>query len=243
MARPPTAFATTRWSLVARAVGTDDNARKALGELLAAYWQPLYAFLRRAGRSPEDASDLVQGLFTRLVEKDALAQVEPGPARGRFRSFLLRALQHFAANAHRHDRAAKRGGGTTVSLEAAAMTAAEATVQRDLVTQETPERHFERSWALAVLANALERVGEEFAQRGRGPLFAQLRGYLDLEPRHTPYADLARELGMTEGAVKVAVHRLRERFRTVLRATVAETLANESEIDDEIDALLTALQR
>lgn len=234
-------FHTTRWSLVTRAAGAGEAARAALGDLLAAYWQPLYVWLRRRGHGPEDAADLVQGLFARWIEKQELAQLDKRPERGRFRAFLLTAADHFAANQRDRAMAHKRGGGrTVVPLDSAVVAALEDEV---LASHETPERLYLRHWARTVLAAAQRRLAQEFAARGRGAVFARIEGYLDADPHATPYAQVAQELGMTEGAVKVAVHRLRQRFGELLRDEVAQTLDSEAEVQDELAVLRSAFAR
>jgi RNA polymerase sigma-70 factor (ECF subfamily) len=236
-------FHTTRWSLVARAGGNGEAGRRALGELLGTYWPPLYSWLRRTGTPAADAQDLVQGLFERLIEKDELARLDADPARGRFRSFLLTALQHFAANERKRAGAQKRGGSAQVIALDPAVLAGSETEFAAPATSETPERLFLRHWAVAVIDAAMRRIAAEFEARGRGAVFARLRGCLDTEPERIRYADLGRELGLSEGAVKVAVHRLRERCREVLRQEVAGTLLDGEDLDDEIAVLRDACRR
>jgi RNA polymerase sigma factor (sigma-70 family) len=236
-------FHTTRWSLVARAGGQGEASRQALGDLLGAYWPPLYAWLRRQGHGAEDAQDLVQGLFARLIEKQELARIDVSPERGRFRAFLLTALRHFAANERKKATAGKRGGGVTLlRLDAATLALVEADLGDALTSAETPESHYVRQWATTVIETALRRMAAEFAARGRTPVFERIRGFLDAEPDRIPYATIARDLGTTEGAIKVAVHRLRARFRTVLRDEVAQTLDHEDQVDDELSVLLAAFR-
>jgi RNA polymerase sigma factor (sigma-70 family) len=237
------AFHTTRWSVVARAGGKGEEARRSLGELFTAYWPPLYSWLRRSGTPAADAQDLVQGLFARLIEKDELARIDADPARGRFRSFLLTALQHFAANERKKAGAHKRGGPAQVlALDPSALAGAEAEFVEP-ATHETPERLYLRHWAATLIDAAMRRVAAEFEARGRAAVFARIRGCLDAEPERVRYAELGRELGLGEGAVKVAVHRLRARFREVLRSEVADTLADAGELDDEIAVLMAACRR
>jgi RNA polymerase sigma-70 factor (ECF subfamily) len=241
---PDPSFHTTRWSLVARAGGKGEEARRSLGELLGAYWPALYGWLRRTGTPSPDAQDLVQGLFARLIEKDELARIDANPDRGRFRSFMLTALQDFAANERKKANAWKRGGQAhIVALDPAVLACAEAELEAEPATHATPERLFLRQWALTLIDAALQRVANEFAARGRSAVFDRIRGFLDAEPQRIRYADVGRELGLTEGAVKVAVHRLRERFREVLRQEVAETLASHEDLEDEISVLLDACRR
>jgi RNA polymerase sigma factor (sigma-70 family) len=238
---PPGAarFATTRWSLVVSA-GSDSSpeGRAALESLCAAYWYPLYAFERRGGTAAEDARDMVQGFFAELLEKDYLAQADR--ERGRFRTFLITAFRHFASKARERERALKRGGGRpNLPLD---FEDGESRYLREPSDERTPERLFERRWALTLLDEAMARLRAEHAAAGRGELFEALRGCLGAGGRETgPYAGIGARLGMSEGAVKVAVHRLRRRYRDVLRAAIAETVADPSEVDDEIRHLMEAL--
>jgi RNA polymerase sigma-70 factor (ECF subfamily) len=230
-------FQTTRWSLVAAAGnGGSPAARQALGELYQSYWYPLYAYIRRRGHGPEAARDLTQEFFTRLLESEGLAAVDRG--RGRFRSFLLAACQHFLANEHDRAVALKRGGGRPVlPLD---FGDADARYQREPAHEATPERLFERRWALALLASVLDRLSAEYQSANKGPVFEVLKTYLTGD-RGQSYGEAARVLGMTEGAVKVAVHRLRARYREVLRDEIGQTLDDPAAVDDEIRALFAAL--
>lgn len=231
-------FATTRWTLVVAAgAAPSPDADAALANLYAAYWYPLYAFLRARGHGVEDAQDLVQAFFVHLLEKKALTQAQP--TRGRFRSFLLASLKNFAANEHDRRSAMKRGGGApVVPLE---IEGAEGRFQLDPSTDETPDTLFDRQWALTLLDRVLTRLGDETARK---PLhFERLKVYLTGEdPDHT-YAETAAALGMSEGAVKVAVHRLRRRFRECLREEIAETVSSAEEIEDEIRHLWSSVGR
>ncbi len=231
---PPTKrFHTTRWSLVTRAGGAPEEARLALGELCEAYWYPLYAFLRRRGEGEEDARDLVQGFLAGLLER---GQLGADQARGRFRSYLLGALGNHASNARRHANADKRGGGQThESLDGEGRYALEPD------HGETPEALFDRAWALLVLERALERLGEEYTQRGRTDTFEALRATLTGQaPDHER---AAAQLGTSAGAVRVTVHRMRGRLRELIRAEVAQTVGEGDEVEDELAVLLAALGR
>lgn len=230
-------FATTRWSLVAAAQDASaPAARQALAELCAAYWFPVYAYVRSRGRDHHAAQDLTQGFFARLLEKNDLAAADR--TRGRFRSFLLTACQHFLANQHDHATARKRGGGRThVPLDFAD---ADGRYSREPADATTPERVFDRQWALGVLDRVLAGLRDEYAESGRARLFDALKGCLT-GATEAGYAGLADRLRMTEGAVKVAVHRLRQRYKDRLRAAIAETVATTDEVDDEIRALFAAL--
>src|ERR1043165_3672984 len=210
-------FNTTRWSLVLRAgdKGTPD-AQRALSQLCNLYWYPLYAFVRRNGYSHDDAEDLTQAFFAQLLEKSLVgcAQRE----RGRFRSFLLTSLKNFLSDERSKARALKRGGGrATLSLD---MRDADDRYLREPSTRETPEQLYERRWAVQLLDRALRRLERECREAGRAPLFEQLKPCLTGGGSHSDYAQMAQELNSTEGAVKVAAHRLRQRYKEVIRELV-----------------------
>jgi RNA polymerase sigma factor (sigma-70 family) len=231
-------FATTHWSLVLAAAGAEDpRGREALARLCQVYWYPLYAFVRRQGHSPHDAQDLTQEFFTRLLEKDYLDDVDR--SKGKFRSFLLAALKHFLSKEWARAKTLKRGGGRfMVPLDAVA---AETRYRREPEDNATPERLFERRWALTLLDRVLTRLGEEYETTGKRVIFEQLQGCLTGDRSLLPYTELAMKLGITEGAVKVAVHRLRQRYRGILREEISQTLADPAEIDDEIRQLFSML--
>ena len=228
-------FATTRWSMVLRARGDSSGAPESLAALCEAYWYPLYAFVRRQGHPPHDAQDLTQEFFARLLAKSWLAGV--GRERGKFRSWLLASLKHFLANEWDRAQALKRGGQTTlVSFDDRS---AEARYRREPADLETADKLYDRRWALTLLDRVLARLREESAQSGKLAQFDALKGALTGEK--TPYAEIAIALETTEGAIKVAVHRLRERYRALLRAEIGETVATPAEIDEELRHLLAAL--
>ena len=236
-------FLTTRWSVVAAAGrgqpgrSAPAEVRAALSELCAAYWPPLYAFARRRGSAPDEAADHVQDFFARLLEKGDLAAADP--QRGRFRAWLLTAFKHHASNVRDRERAQKRGGGRApLSLDAAE---AEQRFGPQLTDPRTPEAEFERRWALLVLDRALERLAVEQRRAGKARELDELRPVLVAGEEGAPYAEIAERLGRSEGAVKVAVHRLRRRYGELLREEVAGTLADEREVEEEIGALLRAL--
>ncbi len=239
----PAHFATTRWTLVvaagaARRDGTPE-ARKALGELCVLYWYPVYAYVRRRGKDAEDALDLTQGFFTRLIDKNDLAAADP--ARGRFRAWLLASVKHYLANEWDRATAQKRGGGRTVlSIDG---DDAEDRYRREPADPLTPERIFDRRWALTLLEQALHDLQSECEREGKAELFAALKPTLTGDGRDpsNPYRDIAAGLGTTEGALKVAAHRLRRRYRELLRQEIAETVATPQDIDDEIRDLFAAL--
>ncbi len=231
------AFVTTQWTIVIDAAeeGTP-AAASALATLCQTYWYPLYAFVRRQGHSVHDAEDLTQEFFSRLLEKNYLAQVTR--EKGRFRSFLLAALKHFLANEWDKARAQKRGGDRTfVPLDAGAGEARYATEPVDTLSA---DRIYERRWTLIVLERVIDRLADEYRAAGKSAWFEQLKGSLTGGATR-PYAELAAELGTTEGAVKVAVHRLRHRYRDLLRAEIAATVADPAEVEDELRHLRAAL--
>jgi RNA polymerase sigma-70 factor (ECF subfamily) len=231
-------FATTHWSLIVAArEGSASQARAALAALCTAYWYPLYAFIRRQGHSGDQAQDLTQGFFARLLERDFLAVVDRD--KGRFRSFLLAACKHFLANEHDRARAKKRGSGQEhLSLD---FRDAEGRYTLEPAHNLTAERLFDRQWALTLLDQVLVRLREEFTKAGKATLFERVKGFLMGEKSATPYAQLATELAMTEGALKVAVHRLRRRYRELLQEEIGRTVRDPAEIKDEIADLFAAL--
>lgn len=233
------AFLTTRWSIVRTARGADVvRARAALEELCRAYWFPLYAFVRHAGFGSHEAEDIVQGFFTRLIDKRDLDAVSED--KGRFRSFLLAALQHFVSNWRDHERAAKRGGG----LQRLAIDLAAADDRLGLCARDAdgPERVFERAWARELMQHCIDDLEAEYRSTGRGALFAALEPALQASTELADRAELAAQLGLTEGALKVAVHRLRARFRERLRQHIAGTVATADEVEDELRDLFRALR-
>jgi DNA-directed RNA polymerase specialized sigma24 family protein len=231
-------FHTTQWSVVLQAGGgVVPGQREALAALCSAYWYPVYAFLRRKGRSAEDAGDLTQGFFARLIEKDVLAAADPN--RGRFRSFLLKSVQHFVANQDDHDRALKRGGGAfAVPLQ---VDDAEGRYRLEPSHDTTPERLFERRWAVALLECVLARLRQQSAKGGDATAFDRLKVFLGGPLPEDSYAAAASDLGMTEAAVKVAVHRLRSSYSRLLREEIGRTVESSIEVEDEIRQLFAAL--
>ncbi len=230
-------FASTRWSVVRAAqVNGDEGGARALAELCETYWYPLYAFLRRQGRTAEDASDLVQAFFAALLEQSTLEAADP--ARGRFRSFLLASLKHFAANEHRRAAALRRGGGASIiSLDLAT---AESRYQLEPTHNLTAERVFERRWALLLLEQTLARLRQEHVEAGKERQYAVLKDCLE-GGNAASYRELGEQLEMSEGAVKAAVYRLRRRYRELLLDEVAQTVDSEEEIADELRRLFAAL--
>lgn len=225
------AFAPTRWSVVL-AAGQEDSvhARAALATLCQAYWYPLYSYVRRQGHSPADAQDLTQEFFARLVAKRYLARVQR--AGGRFRSFLLTAIQRFLANEWDRAHAQKRGGfAAVVSIDAAD---AESRYRLEPAHELTAEKIFEQRWAEALLARVLARLRAEYASAGKEALLDALSASLSQPRGAVPYAAIATRLNTTEAAVRMAAHRLRARYREVLRAEIADTVASPAEVEEEI---------
>ena len=232
-------FGQTQWSVVLAAAGKGDPVlvEQSLEKLCRVYWLPLYTYIRRQGESPHEAQDLTQEFFARLLEKDLLGSVDQ--TKGRFRSFLLASLKHFLANQRDRARAQKRGAGRTLlSLD---FSDAETSLGFQPADEQTPERAFEKRWALTLLEQSLLRLRKEYADRGRQELFEQLKTTLTEERGSVAYAELSVRLGMTEAAVKMAVHRLRQRYREVLRVEIAETVSQECEVEDELRHVFRAL--
>ena len=231
-------FATTQWSLVVAAGNRGSaEAEAALEHLCSQYWYPVFAFVRRQGHSVDDAEDLTQSFFARLIEKGTLSEADR--SRGRFRVFLLNGARYFLSNERDRAIAAKRGGGRTpVSIDVAA---AEARYQRALAHDETPERLYDRQWCLTLLARVLEDVRTVYVHDGKERLFDRLRGFLTLDGDAGSHAEAARDLEMTIAAVKVAVHRLRRRYRDALWSHVADTVSSPEEIEEERRYLLKTL--
>ena len=232
-------FATTRWSLVLDArESLTPQAQGALASLCELYWYPLYAYLRRRGHTVENAQDLTQGFFARLLEKRSLRVVDR--ARGRFRSFLLASLDNYVSNERDREYAQKRGGGTfTFSLDGSE---AEERYRLEPQDQLTPETIFDRNWALTVLDRVLTKLSTDLHAEGKGELFERLKPCLIGDPDRGSYQELAEALGMTEAAVKVAVHRLRRRYRQRLHAEIAQTVEHPEDVDLELRHLIAAVK-
>ncbi len=231
-------FATTHWSVVLLAAqNSAPEASEALEKLCASYWYPLYAYVRRAGRNVEDAQDLTQEFFARLLEKQYLGLATP--ERGRFRTFLLSSLKNFLANDWKRSQRQKRGGGVAlVPIDAASGENLYATEPVDPLD---PEILYERRWASTLLERALQRLRQEYAATQRAPLFEELKTFVWGDRSDASYREIATCLGLTEGAVKVAVHRLRHRFRELLRGEIANTVADPKEIDEELRHLIAVI--
>ncbi len=233
-------FNTTQWTLIVAAGDSQHpDSHDALEDLCNSYWYPLYFYLRRRGYPREEAEDLVQGFFTQLLAKSYLKAADP--ERGRFRSFMLTSLKNFAANEWDRKKAQKRGGGTTtLSLD---FETAEGRYHIDPVDDDTPEQVFDRGWAVTQLEQVFERMRSESVGGDSERRFDVLKGFLTGDADDIRYKDVAEQLDISEGAVKVAVHRLRHRFGVVLRDEVARTLNDADDVDDEIRHLFEAFER
>jgi len=234
---PRSAFVTTHWSVVLAARRNNTTrSRAALESLCRAYWYPLYACVRRMGRSPHDAQDLTQEFFLRLLEKDYLKSADP--ARGRFRSFLLVAMKRFLANEWDRARAQKRGGQTApFSIDAAA---AESRYELE-APRDAPEKLYDRRWALTLLEQTMCRLRQEALAAGKAADFDLLKSFLTADKAGIRYAESAKTLNMSEGAVRVAIHRLRRRFRDIFREEIANTVDAPDEIDEELRYLISIM--
>ena len=234
----PSQFPTTRWTLVVAAADPQrKEARSALASLCESYWYPLYAYVRRRGCLPDKAQDLTQEFFIRVLEGRYLDRADP--EKGRFRAFILTSLKFFLADEGDRERAQKRGGGAILPLE---FSSGEERYQREPAHDETPERIFERRWALSVLDRVVEKLRDEFVQHGRPEHYERLKVFL-LGQSDAPYAALAREMNTSEGALKVAIHRLRKRYRELFRQEIADTVADPAEVESELRFLAAVLTR
>ncbi len=236
-ANPGAVFVTTRWSVVlAAGLSTSVESEGALAQLCRTYWYPLYAFVRRQGRSPEDAEDLTQGFFAHLLEKKVLGGVVP--EKGKFRSFLLASLKNFLANDWDRQRAAKRGGKhSLVSLDD---DTAEDRYLREPSHDATPEKLFDQTWALTVLETVLQQLRKEYATAGKNHLFEALQDHLIGDENAAAYASAASQLGMKEGTVRMAVLRMRRHFGYLLRSEIAHTIADPGELEEELRHLIAS---
>lgn len=233
------AFHTTHWSVVRGATAADSPATaQALESLCAAYWPPLYAYARRAGLAPPDAQDAIQDFLNQLLQRNALASVSP--AKGKFRSWLLAGLKNFLVSRVRREQSLKRGGqAERIHLDAEE---AAALCQGELANQLSPDRTFDRRWAETIVERALHALREEHTGRGKARSYEILKPLL-VDGAEENYAALGRDLAMTPGAVAVAVHRMRLRFRELVRAEVAQTVGSATELDEEMRSLFAALSR
>lgn len=228
-------FPVTRWSVVGVAQGDGEAARRALNELCAQYWLPVYSFIRRKGHAPADAEDLTQGFFAEFLSRDSFSDV--AEENGRLRTFLLKAVTRHMGHEREKCMAAKRGGGVpALSLDCQR---AEGMFIAEPGHHLTPDREFERQWALSILDRAFNTVRAAAAHSAQAVLFEELRGLISLASPVAPYGEIALRHGLSESAVKSAAHRLRQEFRVAVRALVAETVVSKDEIDDEIRHLFT----
>ncbi len=235
-------FPTTSWSLIRRAATLEaPESRDALARLCRAYWEPLYAYLRRSGRSHEDAEDLVQSFFARLLEARRLEQLTP--ERGSFRGFLLVALKNFVSTAATKERTQKRGGGKPHLSFQLDTKEGDRRFHQESSSGRSADETYERRWALSVLAHVIDRLREERERAGDRIVFAGLEGFLPGGFQDESYESVGAKLNMTAGAVKVAVHRLRHRYRELLRAEIANLVDDPSEVDEEIRYLRNVLSR
>jgi RNA polymerase sigma-70 factor (ECF subfamily) len=231
-------FRTTRWSVIHAAAGANSgDAHEALATLCEAYWYPVYAYVRRTGQKAEDARDLTQGFFARLLEKRDIAGADP--VHGKFRDYLLGSVKHFLSNERARERALKRGGGRApLSID---YQDADRQYRLEPADPVTPETLFLRNWALALVARATERLAEEYGAQGKRVVFERLRPMLTGEAEAAKRREIAESLEMTENALNVAAHRLRRRFRHQLREEIADTIADPDGTEDELRALLSVL--
>lgn len=239
--RTPGLFAATRWTMVlaaAQAGSQDSSGTLALEELCRCYWQPLYSYVQWQGFDAQEAQDMTQEFFARLLAKNSLAEVDR--SKGKFRSFLLASLKHFLANERDRARTIKRGGGQTfVPLDAMST---ETRYRMEPADNLSPDKAFERQWALTVLDQVLARLRVEFVDAGKEALFEALKPFLIGDGKSDSQAEVGKRCGMSEAAIKVTVHRLRRRYRELLREEIAQTVASPEEIDEEMRALFAAFR-
>lgn len=237
MSDPSGHFVTTQWNLVLTAGQQGaPEASDALAALCQSYWHPLYVYARRRGKSAEDASDLTQSFFAAVIEKSFLEAADPD--RGRFRTFLLTLFQRFLGQEFRREQTQKQGGH--LKKVAFNFDAAEQLCSQNSADV-APEVAFEKEWALTLLGHVMDRLSEDYEKRGKSELFQKCRPWLNGNVDGASEAKMAKDLGMTEGALRVAIHRLRERFRELLRAEIAETIGPDTTVDEELAHLRQAL--
>lgn len=231
---PASVFATTHWTVVLEASRSDaPNSQAAFGELYRTYWQPLYRYVRRRGHPPADAEDITQDFLVALLEKRRLDGLEREG--GKFRTFLLASLKNHLANVWDRRHTARRGGGATpVCLDD--MESESAFLAQP--PQSDPDLCYEREWAFALIEATLRRLEDEFRAAGRLAFFEAVRPYLQNDRQGRPYAELAIDLGLTEGALKVAIHRVRQRYGTLLREEIRRTIGTEAEVREELQFLI-----
>ena len=231
-------FTTTNWSVVLSAGQASSlDSEAALSALCQTYWYPLYVFARRCGQNPEDARDLVQGFFAKLLEKNYLKVADP--QKGKFRSFLLNAFKRFMANEWHRARCKKRGGQHLIVSLSEPET--EARYRAEPADEMTPEKAFERRWVITLLDQVLSRLEAELATAGKSQMFAELKIFLVGEKSELSVADIGRRLGLSDGALRAAVHRLRKRYRELLRLEIGRTVDRPEAIDEEIRQLFITI--
>ena len=234
----PAAFTTTHWSVVLEAQSESPAAHQALEDLCRTYWRPIYGFARREGAKPEEAKDITQGFFALILERKDFSSVRQ--EKGRLRSFLLASLKHFMANERRDAATLKRGGGRTLlSLDEIESYEVSDVDRGDILS---PDLVYDRRWAFTVLDRVFAQLRHESQRSLNPPLLQRLNTLLSDEPERPSHADIAREFGMTENAVKQAFHRLRQRYRQLLREEVAQTVATPADVEDELRHLIVALR-
>lgn len=233
------AFHSTRWTLVLRSRGDAPEARRALGELCEVYWAPVFRFLRSEGRAEDDSRELAQEFFARLLTRGGFDGADP--AKGRFRSYLLGALKHFLAERRRNEGREKRGGGAVVESLDATMHDTAPGLQIADASAAISDRHFDREWAFAVMDRSLKAVQADFEEAGKSAHFEVLKPWLVGDTDQLSQADAANQLGVTTGAVKVMIHRLRKTFRAVVEAEIAQTVPATEDIDEELRYLIEVL--
>lgn len=229
----------TRWSIVLNARAGDEQSERALAEICEAYWFPLYVFVRRSGQPAEDAEDLTQSFFAKLIEKDYLEKADK--ERGRLRSFLLASLKNFMADEWDKSQAQKRGGGKQlVSIDQAEAEERYALEPKD---DASPDRQFEKRWALTLLENIVDELRQEFAASGKEETFNALQPFLAWNSADESYADVSGRIGVSENAARVTVFRMRKRFGELMRLSIAETVSTEEEVDEEMKFLMGVIAR
>lgn len=236
----PHNFAPTRWTLVLRAQGGSSEAHVALGDLCAAYYQPVFHFLLRSGRNEDAARELTQEFFARVLTHGSIGAADP--ERGRFRSYLLGAVKHFLADHRDYERREKRGGGHQPESIDAEQSDAPALQIADPST-EPDDALFDRAWALAVMNRALNALALEFQTEGKADQFTILKPWLAGDAELLPQSEAASRLGMSESAVKVGIHRLRKRFREMIHAEISQTVDQPADVDRELSYLVEVLAR
>ena len=236
---PHPQFTTTHWSVVLLAGQADSpHATEALEKLCRTYWYPLYVYVRRQGNSPEDAQDLTQNFFSRLLEKNYFAKADPD--RGKFRTFLLRSMKNFLVNEWKRAGRVKRGGDLTfLSFDA---NVAEDRYAAEPANESNPDTAYEQRWAVTLIEQVLTALRQEFNAADKARLFEELKGFIWGDKSTASYVEIAGHLNLTEGSVKVAVHRLRHRFRELLRAEVAHTVARPEDVDGELRHLIAVVR-